>query len=81
MSPEAILHGLELVDAVDAFWFVLRVYEAGKGFPEFGTAGTMSHSTKARAIPVNFASDRIEGSSGSSSWYGCFTLPFFVLFL
>jgi hypothetical protein len=54
--PEAILHGLELLHAVNALGFLFREHETRESLPELHTAGSMGHSPQTRTIPVDFSS-------------------------
>jgi hypothetical protein len=59
MSAEAVLHPLEFFYALNALGLALRVNEAGERFPELRTTWAVSHPTKAGAIPVDLACDRV----------------------
>ena len=59
---EAILHRLELLDTINPFRLFFRENETRKGFAELHTAGTISHPTEARAVPVDFPSDGVKGT-------------------
>ena len=56
MLPEAILHSLELLHAVNTLGLLFREYETRKSLPELHTAGSMCHSPQTRTIPVYFSS-------------------------
>lgn len=62
MLLEALLHPLELLNAVHPLWFLVAVHEAGERFAELWTAGAVCHSAKALAVPIYFASFGVEGS-------------------
>jgi hypothetical protein len=59
---EAVLHPLELVNAIDALRVFGRVDEAGEGGLELLAARSLSHAAEARAVPVDLARYRIVGS-------------------
>lgn len=59
MLPEAVLHISELVDAIHALGFLLRVDEAGKRELEVLSAGTVRHSAQTGTVPVDLARFRI----------------------
>jgi len=60
MFPEAVLHCLEFVNAIDAFWLLLRKHKTGKSFSELKATRTVCHTAQARTIPVDFACNRVE---------------------
>ena len=57
---EAILHRLELLDAVDPLGLLLRIHETGKRLAELHPAGTVGHPAEARTVPVDFPGDGVE---------------------
>lgn len=59
MFPEALLHPSELVHTVNTFHFFFRVHKAAERSLELFATRSMSHSTQAGAIPIDFASLRI----------------------
>lgn len=66
---EAILHRLELFDTINPLGIRLREYETGKCLAELHAAGTISHPTKARTIPIDFPSDGVECASGGRFFF------------
>lgn len=51
---EAILHRLELFDAINTLGILLRKHETGKRLAELHAARTVGHPTETRTVPVNF---------------------------
>lgn len=58
--PEAILHRLELLNAIHPLGLHLRKHETGKRLAELHAAGTIRHPAEARTIPVDFAGDGVK---------------------
>ncbi len=54
--PKTILHGLELLHAIDPLGLLLRKYETGERLAELHAAGTIRHPTETRTVPVDFPS-------------------------
>ena len=74
MLPEALLHGLELLHAVDALRLRFREDEARKCFTELHPARAMCHTTKARAVPVDLASLRVKRAATPTRALPCLSL-------
>lgn len=68
MSPEAILHPLELLYTVDTLRFFLRVHEARKGFAKFWSTRSMGHTAQAWTVPVDLPGDGIVCSSAGATF-------------
>ena len=65
MLPEAILHGLELLHAINTLGLLFREHKTRESLPELHPAGSVSHSPQARTIPIDFSSF---GVVSSGSW-------------
>lgn len=63
--PEAVLHGLELLHAVDTLWLFLREYEARECLAELHAARPVCHPTEAWAVPVDLACDGVVRSAAA----------------
>jgi hypothetical protein len=61
MPAEAVLHALELGDALDALWLGLAKDEAGEGQLELFAARPVGHAAQARTVPVDRVGLGIEG--------------------
>ena len=60
MLPEALLHGLELLDAVDPLRVRLGEDETRERLAELQPTGTVRHPTETRTVPVDLAGLRVE---------------------
>ena len=63
MLSEAILHGLEFLDAVGALGLFPREHEAREGVSKLRTARPVRHPAQTWAVPVDFARLGIEGAA------------------
>lgn len=62
MFPEAILHRLEVLNAVHALRVFLREYEAAECRSELLATRPIRHTAQARTIPVDLAGLLVECS-------------------
>ena len=60
MLSKAILHRLELLNAINTLRVLLRVHKARERLAELHTANTMRHASKTGTVPVDLAGDRVE---------------------
>ena len=65
MLPEAVLHRLEFLHAVDAFRILLREHKAREGLSKLHPTGSMGHSAKTWTIPVDLSGNRVERAAAT----------------
>lgn len=69
MLLEAVSHALELLNAVHALRFFLRVHEARECLPELWATGTVGHAAQAGTVPIDLSSLWIECALASGLFF------------
>lgn len=80
MRSEAVLHILKFLNTVDSLGFLFWINEARECLSKFRATRAMSHPSETWTVPIDFASFRVESTSGRWAFtWGAFSI--YVVFI